>query len=206
MTIGCVRTSWAGTSGGPGVTQIFVDDAGTFGPLTTTQAQTAVNAVRAFWFAVNQYLPNEITLTTSTTVDLYDPVTGVLTGSVVAPTAPATVAGTDTGSYSMAAGLRVALQTGVIRNGRRVRGAIYIVPGAAAAMSALGTVGSTPRTTINTAGATMISSLASGGLRLLVYSRPVPAGEPNGPRVGDVAQVTAVETSEKGAVLRGRRD
>lgn len=206
MTIGVVRTAWAGTSGGPGVNQLYVQDTGTFGQLTTTQAQNAVNAVRNYWLALAALLPNEITLTTSTVVDQYDVSTGTLTYSTTAATQPTTVAGIDTGSYSMAAGIKMQLQTGVIRNGRRVRGSVYIVPAASSAMSALGTVGTTPRNTINTAGAALITALASSSLALVVFSRPIPTGQPNGPRTGDVATVTAVDTSEKGAVLRGRRD
>ena len=206
MTVACVRTAWAGTSGGPGVNQLFMHDTVSFGQLTQAQAQSAVNAVRNFWLALAGLLPNEITLTTSTVVDQYNVVDAALTYSTTAATQPATVAGTDTGSYSMAAGIKTQLQTGVIRNGRRVRGSIFIVPAASSSMSALGTVGTTPRNTINTAGAALISALATANLALVVYSRPLPVGVPNGPRSGDVAPVSAIDTSEKGAVLRGRRD
>jgi hypothetical protein len=51
-----------------------------------------------------------------------------------------------------------------------------------------------------------MAQFATAGLAPIVYSRPIPAGEPNGPRGGDVAQITSWDTSEKGAVLRGRRD
>lgn len=206
MPIACIRTAWAGTSGGPGVNQLFLQQTGTFGQLTTTEAQNAVNAVRAFWFAVNGLIPNEITLTTSTVVDHYDVTDGSLVYSTTAPTAPATVAGTDTGSYSMAAGIKTQLQTGIIRNGRRVRGAIYIVPAASSAMSALGTVGSTQRTTVNTAGSTLISTLASAGMQLVVYGRPLKNEVGVVTRLGAATVVSGFETSEKGAVLRGRRD
>lgn len=202
MAVGIVRTGWSGTSGGPGLTQLAVrEGAGAF--WTTTQAQNAVNAVRAFWFAINAYLPDEIVLTTSPVVDIYNEVDGELQASVSAPTAPTSVSGTSTAVYSMASGMKVNLNTTGIRFGRRVRGGIYLVPAGGNTMTATGLTASAARTAVNTAGGTLISSLASSGLELVVYSRPqtVPTA-----RVGALTAVTAIETSEKVAVLRGRRD
>lgn len=206
MPIACVRTAWAGTSGGPGVNQLFLQQTGTFGQLTQTEAQNAVNSVRNFWLALAGLLPNEITLTTSTVVDHYDVTDGSLVYSTTAATQPATVAGSDTGSYSMASGIKTQLQTGIIRNGRRVRGAIYIVPAASSAMSALGTVGTTPRNTVNTAGAALLTALNGAGMQLVVYGRPVKDSNGVVTRLGAATVVSQFDTSEKGAVLRGRRD
>lgn len=206
MTLGLVRTAWAGTSGGPGITQLYFRNASNFGELTAAEAQTAVNAVRAFWGSASGFLPDEITLTVSPTVDQYNEVNGQLVGSVTAATPPTTVKGTSTGTFSMAAGVKLNLNTGTVRNGRRVRGGIFIVPAALAAMDAAGVVASGTRTQLNTAGAALLSALSTGGLQLVVYSRPLDADQPKGPRTGDVAPVQTIETNEKGAVLRGRRD
>lgn len=201
-----IRTAWSGTTGGPGLTQLAVDTTeSSFGALSGAQAQSAVNAVRAFWNTCTPYLPDEITLTVSPVVDYYLNDSGELAGSVSAATPPTNVAGTSTAVYSMAAGLKVNLNTVTIRNGRRVRGSIFIVP-SASSQTNTGLASSTARTAINTAGATMLAALATGGLKLLVWSRPLPAGVPNGPRDGDIADVTALETNEKMAILRGRRD
>lgn len=202
MTLGIVRTAWAGTSGGPGLTQLAIVEA-TGAAITVSQAQSAVNAVRTFWDGVKGILPDNITLTTSPVVDFYDEVTGDLTGTTTATTPPASVTGTSTASFAMAAGVKVNLNTGVIRNGHRVRGAIYIVPASAAVFTTDGAVTSASRVTINSAGATLTGALVTAGLNLVVYSRPrvIPT-----PRVGAFAAVSGVETNEKGAVLRGRRD
>lgn len=206
MTIGVVRTAWSGTSGGPGVTQLFFHETGGFGPLDAADAQAAVNAMRTYWDAIKALLPDEVVLTVSAVVDQYDPITGDLTHTVTAATPPSTVQGSSAGVYAMASGMRVNLQTAVIRNGRRVRGAQYIVPASSTAFSSSGTVTSGNRATVNTAGTALMAQFATAGLAPIVYSRPIPAGEPNGPRGGDVAQITSWDTSEKGAVLRGRRD
>lgn len=202
-----VRTGWTGTSGGPGLTQFAIDTTdSTFGPLSAGQAQSAVDAVRAFWLALAAQLPDEITLTVSPVVDYYLAHNAQLAGSASAATAPASVVGTNASVYSMATGPKVNLNTGVIRNGRRVRGSIYIVPGGSSTMGAAGMVNATSRTTINTAGTNLRTALNSAGLKLGVWSRPVPEGKPNGPRDGAWSDVISFEVNEKLAILRGRRD
>ena len=202
MTVGIVRTQWAGTSGGPGLTQLAIaEDTGGF--WTSTQAQNAVNAVRAFWNSIAANLPDEVVLTVSPVVDLYRETDNVLIASEVAPTAPASVAGTSTAIFSMASGMKVNLNTTVIRNGRRVRGSMYIVPAASSVYTTGGAVASTVRTAVNTAGATLDTTLNSSGLKLVVWSRgkKVPTV-----KTGAISDVISLEVNEKVAIMRGRRD
>jgi hypothetical protein len=51
-----------------------------------------------------------------------------------------------------------------------------------------------------------MGTLATNNLQLTVWSRPIPDGKKYGPRLGDSTAVTNPDTSEKGAILRGRRD
>lgn len=201
-----VRTGWTGTSGGPGLTQLAIDTTDSqFGPLTGAQAQSAVNAVRAFWDTIKAHLPNELMLTVAPSVDYYLVHNAQLAGTVTAATSPTAVLGTAADTFSMAAGLKINLNTGAIQNGRRVRGAIFVVP-AANAFSLTGTASATAKTALNTAGATLLSALATGGLKLCVWSRPLDATHPKGPRDGTINTVSNMETNEKTAILRGRRD
>lgn len=202
MVVGLVRTAWSGTSGGPGVQQFAIYD-GNNAFWSTIQAQNAVNHVRTFWNAVSGVLPNDITLTVQNVVDLYSESDGKLVSSIVAPTAPTTVVGANAGSFTMAAGLKMNLQTGQVRNGRRVRGSVYIVPAAAVVYTDSGMVQSGTRTTVNAAGNALISNLATGSLTLGVWSRPKKGAEP---RAGALTAVLAVDTNEKSCILRGRRD
>ena len=202
MTVCIVRTAWAGTSGGPGLTQTaFRAQDGNF--IDATDAQTAVNAVRAFWDAIKAYLPNEIVLTVSPIVDIYEEGDGELVASETAATAPTSVQGTSASLFSMASGMKINLNTAGIRFGRRVRGAIYVVPAASEIYTVTGSVGSTVRTPINTAGNTMRTTFTTAALELVVWSRPrtLPTV-----REGAVTPVTSLETNEKVAILRGRRD
>lgn len=201
-----IRTSWQGLSGGLGLTQLAIDyNDATFGTMTTAQAGTATAAVRKFWDDIKGVLPNELNLTVSPVVDNYSAFDGELVGSVSSTVAPTSVLGTSAAAFSMAAGVKLNLNTGVIRGGRRVRGTVFIVP-AAGAFSLTGTTDVTAKTVINSAGNALMTSLGTAGLRWVVWSRPIPADKPKGPREGVVSPVSAIETSEKTAVLRGRRD
>jgi hypothetical protein len=202
-----VRTAWSGTSGGPGLTQMAIDTVdSSFGPLSPSQAQSAVDAVRSFWNNMVLLLPNEVILTVSPVVDYYLSHNAQLSGSVSAPTPPANVAGTSAAAYSMATGPKLNLNTGVVRNGRRVRGSIYIVPGAGSTLGVTGMLEGTARANLNVYGNNLRTALATAGLKLQVWSRPIPEDKPKGPRDGAVADVVAIEANEKLAILRGRRD
>jgi hypothetical protein len=200
--VGLVRTAWAGTTGGAGLNQLAFYDA-TGADINATQAGSVTAAVRKFWDAIKAYLPDEIVLTTSPVVDQYNYVTGTLDRSVTASSSPASVGGTSAAVYSMASGFKINLNTGVIRDGRRVRGGIYVVPAASGAYNANGGVLSTVRTAVNTAGATMITDFLAAGCNLAVWSRPrvLPSA-----RIGTINLVSGIETNEKTAILRGRRD
>lgn len=199
--LGIVRTAWSGTTGGPGLTQLAFGEV-TAGDITNGMATAAATAVRAFWNSMAGFLPNEIVLTVQPVVDVYEATNGALVASHVLSTPPAAVLGTDTGVYGMAQGVKANLHTGVIRERRRVRGAMYIVPAGQSAYTNLGLISSTAKTAVNTNGATMLGSFAAAGIDLLVWSRPATPTSND----GLVARVTGIEGNEKSAILRGRRD
>lgn len=203
--LGLVKTHWLGTTGGPGLTQMAVRKA-TDGYITNGDAQAAVNAVRTFWDGIKTYLPNELSLTVDPVVDTYyvGGLNNDLETTASASTAPTVVLGTGTGNYSMAAGLRLNLNTGVIRFGRRVNGSIFIVPADSSAFSATGTTATLAKSTIETAAATMLSSLTSSGLVLGVWSRFDEKKHPD--RVSTISDVITAKINDKTAILRGRRD
>jgi hypothetical protein len=173
------------------------------GDWNPTGAQTAVNAVRAFWAAHAADLPDELRLTVSPVVDTYERTTGDLFSSNVAATAPAVVVGTSTSGYAAASGLKVTWNTNQIREGRRVRGATFIVPISAGVYTAVGTIGTARINATNTAAAQLISSLNAGGTPLAVWSRPRTGINA---RAGFCTEVVQGTSSTKTAILRGRRD
>lgn len=202
MAVCLIRTAWSGTSGGPGVTQLAIrEQTGTF--ITATKAQTAVDAMRVFWDSIKTLLPDEVNLSVSPIVDGFNETDNKLIASTTAPTAPTKVAGSSTAAFAMPAGVKLNLNTTTIRYGRRVRGAVFIVPIAGGVHTSSGMVLDTARTTINTAANTLKTSLANAGLDLMVWSR---YNKDKADRPGSLALVTGFETNEKIAILRGRRD
>lgn len=205
MAVVCavVKTQWAGTSGGPGLTQHVVQAISDPHTWDASEAQIVVNAVRTFWNAHPQYLSTDLSLTVLPTVDIYTVATGELVGSYVAASAPATVTGTNVGSYSMATGAKLNLLTSTIRDGRRVRGAWFIVPTSGDVFDNNGQVSSTPRANWVTDANALMTTLTAAGLELAVWSRPSPGA---GSSDGAISPVTAFSVNAKGAILRGRRD
>jgi len=206
VVLSICRTNWSGTTGGPGLTQLAFEAPTDPHSWDAAAAQRVVNAVRAAWVSIGAYLPDNIKLDVNPVVDTYDIVSGDLVGSSTAAAVPAQVAGTATANFSMAAGCKVNLNTGQIRNGRRVRGSVFIVPAASNAFTTDGLVLGTARSAINAAFAGINTTLASSNEQMTVWSRPIPEGKQYGPRDGASTLVTGFETSEKTAILKGRRD
>ena len=201
MTVAIVRANWSGTSGGPGLTQLAMFTGGG-GAWSSSNAQSAVDAVRAWFLGLASYLPNEVSIQVQPAVDQYDQATGELTDTVTAGTAPATVTGSSTGNYTGGAGFKLTWETNSIRNGRRVRGRTYIVPAGGNVYDNDGTILATVSTDIITKSNTLLSTLSGAGLGLVVWSRPTALGSTDG-------AITAVQTpvlKDKTAILRGRRD
>lgn len=198
-----VRTHWNGTSGGPGITQLAVGMV-TGANFSSTDAQNAVDRVRIFWDAIKAFLPDELTLQVDPNVDEYDTASGSLIASRTAATTPPVVTGTSATTYTGGAGAKLTLNTNAVYFGRRVRGSIYLVPVYGSAYTSSGTITTSFQTSLNTAGAAMISGFATVGQNLLVYSRPNPLATPA--RLGFTHIVANITCNEKSAILRGRRD
>lgn len=204
-SVSVVKTHWLGTTGGPGLSQIAFRK-GDNSDITATDAQTCVNAVRTFWNAITSYIPNEVTLTVDPIVDSFTVLSqnNDLHSSVSAATAPAVVTGIATGSYSMAAGLRLEMNTGVIRFGRRVRGSLFIVPTDSSAFSNVGTTNPSAKSAIEAAADTMRVAFINNATPIVVWSRWNKIKHPERPSA--ISDVNTIKLNDKTAILRGRRD
>jgi hypothetical protein len=200
--VAIIRTEWEGTSGGPGLTQFALMGTGDF---SAGKAQLACNATRKFWDTMKIYLPDELRLQVSPIVDVYNEGDAELSASYTAATNPLVVAGTGATGYAGGAGFKINWNTGVIRNGRRVKGATFIVPALATCFGNTGTVQPTVVTAVNTAATTLMNELVTAGAPLLVWSRPL-VKDGALTRTGAVSPVASGTCSAKSAILRGRRD
>ena len=197
-----VRTAWSGLSGGPGINQLAFDADPVGGFIDAATAQVVVNAVRAFWNAQVSYLSTDISLLVSPNIDSYNTVTGNLVTTYTAATAPLAVTGTSIAAYSMASGYKINLSTAGVKNNRRVRGAIFMVPSTTNSYDSNGGVDSAVRTAVVAAGVTLSTALAAENLDIHVWSRPTEVGVSED---GSSYPITGMNVNSKVAVLRGRR-
>lgn len=198
-----VKTHWSGLQGGPGITQMAIESDPPGGFIDAVQAQTVVNAVKQFWTASSLAIPNDVSLTVDPAIDFYVTATGELGTTVVAGSPPTAVTGASAGNYSAASGSKVRLLTSGIKNNRRVRGAIFLVPLTTDAYDGNGSITSTHRSQVVAAGVALSTSLAAENLDLGVWSRPKDGIPGTG---GTWYPITGMQVNTKVAVLKGRRD
>lgn len=172
--------------GSPGGTSVMHFDAAT---LLANQRQ----AIKDFVVAIATRLATSTSATVATNGREFDPATGTLTGdwsTTVAQTAAGSVAGSP---VSNAAQGLVRLNTGVVVNGRFLRGKLFI-PGMASNTISNGEVSAVAVTGIASAAQTM--AIAAG---LLVWHRPNTGGP------GSASAVINTSVWNEFAVLRRRR-
>jgi hypothetical protein len=194
MTLARVEVKWTGTNSDPGLSVFNIRHSSTSGD------PAAVGFIRAFFANIAAQIPNDVTLSFPSLVELYDEVSGQLVGEETF-TAPSNVVGSDSGLFADGVGVRVDWLTGAIREGRRVRGRTFIVPAAAGCFTNSGEVATFAKDTITTAANGLISSLGGNGTALTVWSRP-PVGTKAGGALTDVIQAAV---PNKAAWLKGRR-
>lgn len=183
------RAIWSVLGGGTGYSVFHASN-----PTDAVDAQEFADGVRAFFNAILDRLPNDVSITfDSEVVQLADDGTLV---AVFPVTAPAIVVGSGTGNYSRAAGGRIDWATGAIAGGRRITGRTYIVPIVAAEFDASGLLTSACIADLQAAADALISGLLANGVVLSVWSRKNASTHP----------VVTASIPAKGAILRSRRD
>ena len=185
------RVQWSGTTGGTGFSVL---NARLSGAALGTGPQQFADNVRAFFLGLQFALPNEVVLSFNSEVLELDTSTGQLL-QVHPVTPPNNVAGSATGSYAHASGIRLDWLTPSVLNGRRLRGRTYLVPAASAVFDTSGRLTTTAQNNIKTAGNAYVADMENIG-SAAVWSRTH----------GIIADVEEVGVSPLGAVLRSRRD
>jgi hypothetical protein len=190
-----VRTTISGLTGLPGLMTAYFVGSST---ATSAEATEAVARVRAMMEAIKTRLNTAVTYTYPSSVDLLDPDTGTLTGSLgVSAPAPST-GGSAAQPVPLATQLLLQLHTSNIIHGRRVRGRINVAGPNVGDVS-----GGAPAAALLTAGATAAANLGttiSTPIANVVWHRPNPAG------AGAAVAVVSYSASNKFAVIRSRRD
>ena len=186
---------WAGFSGAPGFTNLYFLNPE---PPTLAIRNTTAGRVRTFLETCKTKLPSTVTISYPTEMEQLEIDTGALVGTLPIDTLTNTV-GTLVGNFSSPTGACINWQTGLIVNGRRLRGRTFLVPLGGAAYQNDGTLNDGDRTAMATAATTLCSY--QDNLVLAIWHRPSPGGSD-----GVAAQVSSASVTDKAAVLRSRRD
>lgn len=179
-----VRTVFTGMQGAPWLSTAHFDD-------VAASAQDCVDAVGAFWGAVDSLMDNEVDWATQPDVEVVNPVNGQVTG--IETTSPLSASGAQAlEALPFATQGLIRWRTGVFVAGREIRGRTF-VPG----MVETGNDNGRP-------GATAISAMNSSAIGLITD-----ASTTFGiwsPARGQIAAVASGTAWSEFAVLRSRRD
>ena len=194
-----VSSKWTGFSGAPGYSNFFFQN--NFGTAPSTdERQKAIAATDSFWMAVLPLLPNTVTITVQSDVEVIEETTGMLIDVMSGPALTSRVGTGGVGAYSGASGAVLTWRTNGVRNGRRVRGRTFLVPLAIGAYQNDGTLADTARTTLGTAANSLITP-AAGTPPFNVWARPSAKGASD----GNSYEVVGSSVPDMAAVLRSRR-
>ena len=199
-----VKINWSGFTGGPGYTNLhFEPTTGT--TIDQTIVDSAVNKTAFFLSAWRTYQPLNCATQVDTAVAEIDENTGTIQSYHTGPDVPAGN-GQSAGVYAAGSGTCISLYTADVRNGRRVRGRIFMVPLGNAALEADGTLNSGALTAFRASAAALIDDLDPA--RLTVWVRPSEIPGPLDPTFidGGAYTVTSYSIRDKVAQLRSRRD
>lgn len=182
-----ITALWQNWPGAPGYTNFYSLEAGAIAP--------QVDAIRAFFFALQGIIPSGITVTVQPSGDQINDANGNITGAWSVSPAPAVVTGSAGGTFAGNAGAVVSWRTnGVVAN-RRVRGRSFLVPLASTVYDSNGLT-TAAITTIQGAASTLVTAAAPN---LAVWSRPTPL------RSGSSHPITSSTVPDLSASLRSRR-
>lgn len=188
------RVNWAGQSGGAGFSTLHIrtDDAT---PPTATDVTNAQSRVRLFFENTSEWIPNDVTISFPQSQDVIEVTTQQLVSVVSATASAANVPGALTGNWQNGVGTRVVWQTGIVSNGRRIKGYTYLVP-YGSIFDVDGTLNAAALTDLQTNATALLSGLVTDGLKLVV----------NSAKNFSAADVASATFTDKPVILRSRRD
>lgn len=190
-----VTAVWSGFPGAPGYSNFFFDSALIAGP----SVQPAVDKTKLFLSGIAPTVPVAISMAVLPTVAEIDAETGAQTDEHTAGTAPTVTPGTGIGVWAAATGACIQWKTSSFVGGRRLRGRTFVVPMAAAAYAADGTLADATLTSLRNAADALRNDAVGPSVKLGVWHRPV-AGVG-----GSFAPVTGSTVSDRVAILTSRR-
>lgn len=183
-----ITARWTGGAGLPGYTKMRFN-----GELDAAGAATAATNMRTFFLAVRQWIPGNVSISWDGLAQILG-TNGALEGEV-GYAAPASVAGESVQAYNAAGGAVVTWPTGLIVNGRRLKGRTFLVPLTNTAFATDGTLADDARAGIQAAALALAASVPA----LVIFGGTASTG-------WHTSTVSGASVPDRAAVLRSRRD
>lgn len=186
-----VRVEWNGLGALPGLSTFYYG-----------VASPNVSDLVTFFTAIKALFPSGLSWTIPSSGDEIDDATGALTGGWVG-SGGGTVSATATAAgYPAGVGARLQWNTGVVYDGRRVRGATFLAPLYGNAYESNGTLTTACISTLQTAADAWVASGVAKG----VWSRPITGSDdPADDRPGLYAAISSCKIPDRVTSLRSRR-
>lgn len=203
-----VTAAWTGFTGAPGYSNFYFRDFDG-AELTNAGAAAAATRVEDFFKAIPAYLTNSTRITVRSDAELIEETNGEIVNVLNAGNRTAISGTGGVGGYSAATGAVVTWRTNGVVAGRRVRGRTFLVPLAAPAYAADGTITTGLVNTLQTAGGVFVNGAGSPDVG--IWARPHKArtnkaGDLVPAREGAWFFATGLTVPSKVSVLRSRRD
>jgi len=169
---------------------------------------TAPDSVRSFWEGMFSLIPADVTIKVDGVGDVIEDTTGALVGQWIFP-APAVVQCTGIGTYAAPCGGLIRWETGVIKDGRRLRGRTFVVPLINGQYQNDGSLDPTTLTYLLSAAQILVTQQSAS---MVVWHRPFKGAPAVGTKparpshLGGHSLVTGASIPDKVVVLRSRRD
>lgn len=192
-----VRINWTGGSLGEGVSTIhFVGSLDE----TATEAKNASDNMFGLFSALVLSIPNTVTLTPDSVVDVVNSNTGEIEDQLGITPATGFTGGAG-GAYANGVGARYRWRTAGFRNGRRVVGTTFVAPLLSTAYETNGTLASALISTMNGAATTFLAANITDSIGAGVWSRPTTVAAAD----GDFNLTTTASVPDQVAWLTSRR-
>lgn len=190
---------WTGFPGAPGRTTLHWDS-----PSTQAGADAAAQATDTFAASLIGNMPPVVTLHVPGEVYVVDVATGIVSTAFSELPGFGYHVGSGPANYAAPVGAVLDLITSTFREGRRMKGRIFVVPLCAAVYNNQGALYANTQSALSAA----VGALASDPANLLVYGRPGTKPRKNRPPLGAgvAARVSAVHVPSETVVLRSRRN
>ena len=193
-----------GWQGAPGVNTFFTTVG--IGVAVEDQIQNTAGLFQSAYADMIDFFSEGISISCPEVVPEIDVATGQIQEAHSVPMVWSESSGTGGDAMSRATMGKLQFRTDLWRDGRQVRGGVFLGPVGTNAIDSTGLITGLFRSAAGDAFNGLTDVLSPNDARLAVYSRPRQAGPGVTQRDGALAHVTDVSLWNKPAVLRSRRD